>query len=603
MAAKTLTPRSEIPEEYKWNLEAIYPADEQWEQDFAKVAPMLEVVGSYRGRLGESAQTLLAALRARDDISYLIEKLYAYARMRRDEDNTNSTYQALEDRARAAWVRVSEALSYFNPELLKVGEDTIRRFMQEEQGLTLYEHVFDNLFREKEHMLDEQQEALLAAVGEVASGPGQIYDMLTDADMKFGTIVDEEGQEVELTQGRYLRYIRSTDRRVRKDAFFTFHEAFNKYRNTFATCYATQVKSDIFFARARKYSSALEAALFPDNIPVSVYEGLIDAVNRNLPLLHRYMELRRKVLGLDRVHMYDLHVPLIQEVEHTVPYERAVEMVTEAFAPMGDDYLNAVRQGLRSRWTDVYETPNKTSGAYSWGVYGVHPFMLLNYQDTLYDVFTLAHEMGHSMHSYYTYRHQPYVYSEYTLFVAEVASTLNEELLTHYLLNSTDDRGIRLAVLNNSLEQFRTTLYRQTMFAEFEKTAHELAEAGEALTADRLSQIHYDLNVRYHGPSVFVEDEIAIEWARIPHFYRHFYVYKYATGMSAAVALARQILDEGRPAVERYLRFLSRGGSDYSINLLRDAGVDMTSPEPVNRALQLFGERIAEMEALLAPAD
>jgi oligoendopeptidase F len=564
---------------------------------------MMEEVASFRGRLGESAATLLAALQARDRISELIERLYAYARMHRDEDNTNPAYQALEDRARAAWVRISEALSYFNPELLNVGEDTIRRLMQEEEALRLYEHVFDNLFREKEHMLDEQQEALLAAVGDVAAGPGQIYDMLTDADMKFGTITDEEGQEVELTQGRYLRYIRSKDRRVRKDAFFTFHEAFNRYRNTFATCYSTQVKADIFFARARKYNSALEAALFADNIPISVYEGLIEAVNANLPLLHRYMELRRKVLGLDQVHMYDLHVPLIQEVEHTVPYDRAVDIMIQAFTPMGEDYVSAVRKGLSSRWTDVYETPNKTSGAYSWGVYGVHPFMMLNYQDTLYDVFTLAHEMGHSMHSYYTYQHQPYVYSEYTLFVAEVASTLNEELLTHHLLNNAHDEAVKLAVVNNSLEQFRTTLYRQTMFAEFEKIAHELAESGEALTADLLSKIHYDLNVKYHGPSVFVEDEIGVEWARIPHFYRHFYVYKYATGMSAAVALAQQILDEGRPAVERYLRFLSRGGSDYSINLLRDAGVDMTSPEPVNRALQLFGKRIEQMEAMLGLKD
>lgn len=599
MVTKTLPPRDTIANEYKWNLEAIYPEDKQWESEYAELAPLLEDIKQYKGRLGESGKTLLDALVLRTKIHQHIERLFTYARMRRDEDNTNSHYQALTDRARATWVRAEESLAFINPELLTTGRITIERFAKETEGLDLYAHVLDDLFREQEHMLNEREEGLLAAAGEVASAPGQIYEMLTDADMKFGTLTDEEGQEVELTQGRYIRYLRSYNRKVREQTFKQFHEAFDKQRNTLATCYASKVKSDIFYSRARKFDSSLQAALFHDNIPVSVYENLIGAVHDNMDLMYRYMDLRKRVLNVPELHMYDLHVPLVPEANETVSYDRATEMVTEALAPLGERYQDAVKEGFRSRWTDVYETPNKTSGAYSWGVYGVHPFMLLNYQDTLRDVFTLAHETGHSIHTYYSFLNQPYLYSGYTLFVAEVASTLNEELLTHYLLQNSDDKALKLSVINNSLEQFRGTLYRQTMFAEFEKIAHERAEAGEALTAESLSKIHYDLNVLYHGDNVEVDDEVAIEWARIPHFYRGFYVYKYATGISAAVALAQQILNEGQPAVDRYLHFLSSGGSDYSINLLRDAGVDMTSPTTVDQALKLFGQRVEEMEELL----
>jgi oligoendopeptidase F len=599
MTTKALPARNEIAEEHKWNLEAIFPEDSRWESEYSEVGPLLERAKEYRGRLTESGETLLAALNLRNDINQRIERLFTYARMRRDEDNTNSHYQALVDRARAQWVRAEEITSFYNPELLAAGRDTVERLIKETKGLELYQHALDELFREQEHMLSEEQEALLAAAGEVASAPGQIYEMLTDADMKFGNITDEEGQEVELSQGRYLRYIRSYNRAVREETFKKFHSAFENQRNTIASCYASQVKSDIFYARSRKFNSSLEATLFHENIPVGVYENLIQAVHENMDLMHRYMELRKRTLGLPKLHMYDLHVPLVPEVNETIEYGRATEMVTEALAPLGERYTDAVKEGFASRWTDVYETPNKTSGAYSWGVYGVHPFMLLNYQDTLRDVFTLAHEMGHSIHTYYSFRNQPYLYSGYTLFVAEVASTLNEELLTHYLLQRTDDKEVKKAVVNHSLEQFRGTLYRQTMFAEFEKIAHERAEAGEALTAESLSKIHYDLNVLYHGDNVGVDDEVAIEWARIPHFYRSFYVYKYATGISAAVALSQKVISEGQPAVERYLHFLGSGGSDYSINLLRDAGVDMTSPEPVRLALQLFKQRIEEMEELL----
>ena len=602
MTSKTIPTRADVAEEYKWNLESIFPQDSQWEDEFNQVSPLVDELKTFQGRLGESADALLSAFKLRDDIGHRLERLYAYARMRKDEDNTNSRYQAFEDRARVLWARVEEGSAFFNPELLEVGQERVGEFLAGNADLKLYEHLLDDLFREKEHLLSASEEALLAGVSEVASGPSQIFDMLNDADLTFGEIEDEEGSKVELSQGRYLRYILSPNRGVRRNAFLKFHEAYAGHRNTIASTYATQVKADIFYARARKYGSSLEASLFKDNIPVSVYENLIGAVHDKMHLLHRYMDLRKRTLGLDELHMYDLHVPLVPETDSSFPYDRATRLVEEAVAPLGERYQGAVKEGFTSRWTDVYETQNKSSGAYSWGVYGVHPMMLLNHQDTLRDVYTLAHEVGHSIHTYYTFKNQPYVYGNYTLFVAEVASTLNEELLSDYLLKSSDDREVQLAVVNHSLEQFRTTLYRQTMFAEFEKIAHERAEAGEALTADKLSEIHYDLNKLYHGAGVSVDEQIAIEWARIPHFYRSFYVYKYATGISAAVALARRILDEGQPAVDKYLQFLSRGSSMYSIDLLRDAGVDVSTPDPVNQALASFEKRLDQMEKLLGVA-
>ncbi|HET6262386.1 MAG TPA: oligoendopeptidase F [Chloroflexia bacterium] len=598
MVTKAVPTRSEISEEHKWDLEAIYNQEETWDEDFNSLMPLVERLTGYRGRLGESAQTLLEALRLRDDVSQVLERVFVYAKMRRDEDNSNAHYQALSDRAFALISRVQEALAFISPELLSVGQEKIDGFMQELEPLKLHEHEMDDLFREKEHMLSEREEALLAAAGEIANGPETIFDMLTTTDMTYGTIKDEEGSDVELSHGRSIRYIMSSDRRVRRDAFMTYHEAYARNRNTIASTYATQVKADIFFSRARKYGSSLEMALSKDNIPLSVYTGLIDAVHENLPLIERYLELRKRVLQLDDLHMWDLHVPMLPESNEEVPYDRATQMVMDSLAPLGEEYNAAVKEGFTKRWSDVFESVNKTSGAYSWGTYGVHPFILLNYQDTLRDVFTVAHEMGHAIHSHFSNKNQPYLYAGYTLFVAEVASTLNEELLIHHLLENSDDRNVKLAVVNYSLEQFRTTLYRQTMFAEFEKIVHERAEAGEALTGDMLSEVHYDLNKQYY-PGVSVDPEIAIEWARIPHFYRSFYVYKYSTGMSAAVALSQQIINEGQPAVDRYLRFLSSGGSDYSINLLRTAGVDMASPDPVRQALQMFGKRLDQMEALL----
>ncbi|MFL5733555.1 MAG: oligoendopeptidase F [Chloroflexia bacterium] len=599
MANKTVQSRAEVPVQYTWDMRAIYPSDAEWEADFVAVPPMLDELEKYQGRLAADAPTLLAAMNLSNEIRRKLSKLAVYAFLRRDEDTTHATYQALADRAQQLGVRAGAAGSFMRPELLSLPDGTIERFMSEEPGLRVYEHVFDDMLREKPHVLSETEENLLAQAGELASAPGTIFTMLEDADLKFSTIVDEEGEEVELTNGRYLRYIYSPVRRVRADAFNKLHGAYEGMRNTCAATFSSNVKADLFYARTRKYPSALEAALHPDNIPVAVYNNLIEGVHEKLPLLHRYFKLRQRALGLDELHMYDLHVPLVLETGEGMPYDQAADTVLSAFEPLGPEYVAGVKEGYGDRWIDVYETPNKRSGAYSWGAYDTKPYILMNYQDTLRDMFTLAHELGHTMHSYFTRRTQPFIYGDYTIFVAEVASTLNEALLTDYLLKNTDHPDTRLAIVNNNLDNFRGTLYRQAMFAEFEKITHEAAEAGEALTADSLSAMYYDLNKLYHGPGVVADEIIKIEWARIPHFYSSFYVFQYATGISAATALSQQIINEGKPAVDRYLRFLSSGSSHYSIDLLRDAGVDMTSPTPVEQALQVFSDLLDEMERLL----
>ncbi|HUS17877.1 MAG TPA: oligoendopeptidase F [Chloroflexia bacterium] len=596
----TLPARSEIAEEHTWDLTPIYATNDAWEQEFAAISPLLDELETYSGRLGSDPATLLAAMALDDQIGERLGRLVVYAFLRRDEDTSNATYQAFADRAQQLATRAAGASSFMRPELLALRDRTLEQFMVDEPGLRLYEHVFNDLLREKPHVLSEAEETLLAGTGELAAAPGTIFNVLNNADLSFGSVTTEEGEEVPLTHGRYYRFVRSPHRPLRAEAFTKMHGAFATHRNTCAAIFGAQVKKNLFYARARKYPSALEAALHGDNIPATVYTNLIDTVHDHLGGLQEYFTLRQRVLGLDRVHMYDIHVPLVAEAETDVPYEEAVQTVLAAMAPLGEEYTAAAAEGFRSRWVDVYETPNKRSGAYSWGTYGTPPYMLLNYQATLDDVFTLGHELGHAMHSYFTRRTQPYVYSSYTIFVAEVASTLNEALLTHYLLEHTSDPQVRLSVINHRVHTIQGTLYRQTMLAEFEKLAHEAAEAGEALTADRLSEIYYGLNQLYYGPAVVSDEQIAIEWARIPHFYSSFYVYKYSTGIAAATALAESIIREGAPAVERYRHFLTRGSSAYSIDLLRDAGVDMTSPAPIAQTLDVFRESVAEMERLLS---
>jgi len=597
---QTFKTREDIPGEFTWDLESIFARNDNWERDFQALQGRIPELEALKGTLAQSGQALLNVLQKRDEIFEVLERLYVYSSMRKDEDTTNGLYQGMADRAMQLYVRVTTAASYIEPEILALPQDVLDQYLRETTGLSLYKHQLDDLNLKRPHIRSTEVEAVLAATGEISDAPDSIFSMIDNADLKLPNIKNEEGEEVELTQGNYLTYIRSQDRRVRKDAFEALHGTFLKQRNTIAATLSAQVKVDVFHTRQRSYSSCRERALARYNIPVSVYDNLIATVSEYIPLLNRYMKLRKKMLALDELHMYDLYVPIVEETTDEITYQEACNTVVAALAPLGTDYINTLKKGFAQRWIDVYETPGKRGGAYSGGAYGTHPFILLNFQNKRDSMYTLAHELGHSLHSFYTRSHQPYQYGDYTIFVAEVASTLNEGLLTEYLLQKTSDPAQRLAILNHSLEDIRGTLFRQTMFAEFEQEIHSRAEQGEPLTADTLSATYSKLNEKYYGGEAVVDDLISIEWARIPHFYYNFYVYQYATGISAAASLVQQILHEGQPAVERYLKFLSSGSSDYSIELLKKAGVDMTTPEPVRQAFQLFESHLAQMEELLS---
>lgn len=601
MAGNTtaLPKRDEIPKEKTWDLEDIYSTDTDWEKEFSEVKDMLPKLKEYKGKLSESGNTLYALLQYQDEISKKLGKLYTYAHMRYDQDTTNSFYQGLNDRAAQLLSQVTNAASFVTPELLAIPEETIRQFLNETQDLKLYEHALDELNRQRPHVLSEKEESLLAQVSEVTDSPSNTFGMLNNADMKFPVIKDEDGNDIEITHGRYLRFLESDDRRVREDAFKGVYETYGKYKNTFASTLSGNVKRNIFNANVRNYESARQAALSKNNIPEVVYDQLVDTVNEHLPLLHRYVSLRKKVLGVDELHMYDLYTPLVKEVEMKIPYEQAQELVVEGVKPLGEEYASIVKEGFDKHWVDVEENVGKRSGAYSSGAYGTMPYILMNWQDNVNNLFTLTHEFGHSVHSYFTRREQPFPYANYSIFVAEVASTCNEALLNDHLLEVTEDKQKRLYLLNHFLEGFRGTVFRQTMFAEFEQLIHEKSANGEPLTPDLLSELYYELNKKYFGDDIVIDEEIALEWARIPHFYYNFYVYQYATGYSAATALAKQILEEGEPAVNRYLDFLKAGSSDYPIEVLKKAGVDMTSPEPIKQALSVFEETLNELEALL----
>ncbi|TME05571.1 MAG: oligoendopeptidase F [Chloroflexi bacterium] len=596
---QTLKKRAEIPVEFTWNLESIFPTNDDWERDYQALQQRLPELEALAGTLAQRGQALLTVLQKRDEIYEKLEHLYVYASMRKDEDTTNSTYQGMADRAVQLYVRTSTVSSFIEPEILALPQATLDQFVQETPGLAIYGQQLHDLNRKRAHIRSAEIEAVLAAAGEMAEGPGSVFTMIDNADLKLPTIKDEEGEEVELTKGNYQLFIRSTNRQVRKDVFEGLHRTFLKQRNTIASTLAAQVKADIFYTMQHKYSSCRERALARYNIPVSVYDNLVETVSERIPLLNRYLKLRKRVLQLDQLHMYDLYVPIVEETREEISYQQACDTVVKALTPLGENYVSVLKQGLAQRWIDVFETLGKRGGAYSGGAYGTQPFILLNYQNNRDSMYTLAHELGHSMHSYYTRKYQPYQYGDYTIFVAEVASTLNEGLLTEHLLKTTSDRALRLAILNHSLEGFRGTLFRQTMFAEFEQQIHSRAEQGEPLTADTLSALFHALNEKYYGGETFIDELIDIEWARIPHFYSSFYVYQYSTGISAASALVQQILHEGKPAVERYLKFLSSGSSDYSIELLKKAGVDMTSPQPVRQALQLFESHLSQMEDLM----
>lgn len=598
--SSSIPKRKDVPQESKWRLEDIYPSNDLWEKDYQKVKEMAEALTPFRESMAESAERLLACLDTSTQMTRLFEKVYVYAHMRSHEDSTESFYQGLADRTYSLGVTVSSANSFIVPGILAIPDEKLKSFLAENEGLRFYGRYLEEVIRNKPHVLSAAEEQLLAMTGELSQAPGAIFNMLNNADIKFPTIVDEKGNEIELTKGRYIQIMEKTDRRVRKDAFDGIYSTYSKQKNTLAALLNANIKANIFNARARKFTSAREQSLFDDNVPVEVYDNLIKAMHDNMHLMHRYVSLRKRLMGLSELHMYDLYVPIIEQVDMEIPFDEAKKTVKEGLKVLGEEYGRTLEMGLSSGWIDVYENEGKRSGAYSWGCYDSHPYVLLNHADNLNHMFTLAHEMGHALHSFYSDENQPYMYAQYKIFVAEVASTLNEALLMNHLLATTSDRKKKLYLLNYFMEQFRTTVYRQTMFAEFEKMIHEKAEAGEPLTAELLCSVYRELNKSYYGPDIVVDDYIDMEWARIPHFYTSFYVYKYATGFSAAMSISQQILKEGRPAVERYLSFLKSGGSDYPIELLKIANVDMSTTEPVNNALKLFESLLDQMEELLA---
>lgn len=597
--ANSLPIRDEIDAKYKWQLEHIYSSEDDWEADFKKIQRLSGEIAEYKGKLSGDMNALLKCLRLSDELLSLNDKLFVYARMRRDENNAQAKYQALTDRATALSTEVYASVSFIIPEIISIDEALLKKAIDEVEGLSLYKQYFLELLRQKEHILSQREEELLALSAELSNVPSDIFSMFNNADIKFAFIKDENGDEVEVTKGRYIKFLESEDRRVRKDAFEAVYSSYTAMKNTLAASLNSEIKGRKFYSSVRKYESSLSASLDNDNVSTNVYDNLINTVNKSLPLLHRYLRLRKKALKLEELHMYDLYVPLVPQPSKEIPFEESRELVLKALAPMGDKYVEDLNNAFMSGWIDVYENQGKTSGAYSWGTHLTHPYVLLNYQGTVNDVFTLAHEMGHAMHSYYTNKTQPYIYSDYKIFVAEVASTVNESLLSHYMLKNTDDKKMKAYLLNHYLEEFRGTIFRQTMFAEFEKITHGMIAAGEALNAQEFCNIYRGLNEKYFGPETVIDEEIAMEWARIPHFYSSFYVYKYATGKSAATSLSEQILTQGAPAVERYIEFLKSGGSDYPLELLKKAGVDLSEPAPVEAAMKVFEKTLDELEELI----
>ena len=595
---KKIPVRSEADPKYTWALEDVYANNDVWKADLEKARALPAQLAAYKGHLGDSAQKLLEFLQLGDGISVLFDSLYGYAQRRSDEDTANSLYQGMTSQAMSAMVAVDAASSFETPELLAIPDDKLEQFYQEEPALETYRLALTRIRSKRAHILSDAEEKLLAAAGEMSQAPDSVYSVFADADLKFPSATDKDGNSHPVTHGTYIPLMHSADRVLRKSAFASLYSVYGQFRNTAAALLSAQVKQLKFYADARKYDSTLQASLDGNYVPTEVYTNLISAVHENMAPMYRYVDLRRKLLGVDELHKYDLYTPIVSDVDVNIPYEEAKQTVYDALACMGDDYRAILKEGFDNRWIDVYENVGKCSGAYSAGL-RKHPYVLLNYSGTLDSMFTLAHEMGHAIHSYLSNKHQPVAYSNYSIFVAEVASTCNEALLMQHLLKTTKDKKRRAYLINYFLEQFRTTLYRQTMFAEFELEINRRNERGESLTAESLNALYHELNHQYFGDDIVIDKEIDLEWARIPHFYYDYYVYQYATGYSAAIALSRRILKEGAPAVKDYIHFLSGGCSTDPISLLRGAGVDMASTAPIHDALQLFDELITEMEQLM----
>ena len=599
MAENTIPKRSQVPEEFTWNLKDMFESDEAWLAENEALKEMPARLTAFQGKLGESAETLLAFFKLDDEIALRLSPLYGYASCKNDQDQGNSTYQDLRGKAMSTLVAISSASAFATPEIMAIPEDTLNLFFVAQPELETYRRSLYRIRRRAEHILSPAEETLLAAAGEMAQSPDDIGSVFRNADLKFPDVEDKDGEKHQLTGGSFVPLLESSDRVLRKNAFDGYYDRLGEFKNTIAATLDAEFKQRRFFAAARNYPNTLAAALDVTEVPQEVYLNLIEAVHANLDKMYRYVALRKKMLGVDELHMYDVYTPIVADAAEKISYEQAKETVLEALQVLGDDYVALLKEGFNNRWIDVYENEGKRGGAYSSGNSRPHPYVLLNHKDTLDSMFTLAHEMGHALHSYHSTKYQPVSTSEYVIFVAEVASTCNEVLLMRYLLSKTTDKKQRAYLINHFLDSFKGTVYRQTMFAEFELEIGRMSERGEALTADALSAKYHELNKLYFGPDMVSDEGIALEWARIPHFFYNYYVFQYATGFSAAVAIANRILSEGESAVSDYKKFLSSGGSSDPISLLKIAGVDMSTPDPVNSALQLFGELVDEMEKLV----
>ncbi|PHV71842.1 oligoendopeptidase F [Sporanaerobium hydrogeniformans] len=595
--SKNLPQRNEINEMDTWKLEDIFATDTLFLETLQKAKEAIGPFSAYEGKLLNRSDILLAFLRAQDALSEKINKLYVYSHMRLHQDGQNTTYQDFANQTELLSIQAAEALAFASPELSQLTIEKLDVFLKETPALGLYTRYLQEILRQKAHILDSKMESLLAKVSEVADAPSNIFAMFNNVDLSFPLISNEKGEEVRLTHGTYIHYLESKDRKVREEAFSALYKTYASYKNMLATTFSANIKQYGLFASVRGFESPLHYALSANNIPTSVYNNLLTTVNENLTILHDYMTLRKDLLGVKELHMYDLFTPMVKDFELKISYDEACDMILKALAPLGEEYVSIVKRGFNERWVDKYENQGKRSGAYSWGCHGIpHPYVLMNYVDNLSNLFTLAHEMGHALHSYYSHKEQPFIYGDYCIFVAEVASTVNEALLMQYLLKTVTDPNYKKYLLNYFMEQFKSTLYRQTMFAEFEKDMHSMNQEGKTLTSELLCSHYLHLVRKYHGEAVTVDQLIENEWSRIPHFYTPFYVYQYATGYSAAIALSTRILEEGEPAVKAYLHFLKGGSSKDPIDLLKDAGVDMSTPFPIEQALEKFKELIIQMK-------
>ena len=587
--------RKNISQEYRWDVKSLYDSIDNWENDFLKAEKLRNELIKYKDSFLLDDKSFLQCLLLKDEVSKIMQNLLTYAHMRKDEDNQNEKYQSIYYRSTNLLTKIEDNIAFIQPGILSLKYKTLREWINKNNKLKLYKHYIEDIYRKKSHILRPNEEKIIAQAGEMAMVPENTYDLLSNADLRFPKVKDKEGNIITISQSNFVSLLRNRDRQLRKKVYKKYYQPYKQHRNTFAALLGGNLKKDRFFSHTRKYRNSLEAALFEDNIPVSVYDNLLRIVHENIELLHNYIMIKKDYLNLKKLHMYDMYVPLTEKTVQ-IDYLDAQDIVIKSLSPMGNEYQSIVKKGFNEKWIDVYENRGKTSGAYSTGSYQSKPFILMNYHGTIEDVYTLSHELGHSLHSYYTNKRQPFIYSNYPVFLAEIASTTNEVLLTNYLLNKAASQNDKLIILNHFLEQFRTTLFRQTMFAEYEKILHEYEASSGSITAEWCSEKYSDLIRCYYGENVIIDDEIKLEWARIPHFYYNYYVYQYATGFAAAIAFSRMILADGNKATEKYLEFLSKGSSDYPIDILKKSGIDMTKVNPISEAIKLFSELLTQLK-------